>query len=58
MFIKQIGFRKLKIDDSIREEVALMKCARHPKLVEFVGLCAEPHATFVVEGSILEGIAN
>ncbi|KAF1804896.1 hypothetical protein FB192DRAFT_1053619 [Mucor lusitanicus] len=63
VFIKQIGFRKLKIDDSIREEVALMKCARHPKLVEFVGLCAEPHATFVVEeycakGSLAEVLSN
>lgn len=30
-----------------------MKCARHPKLVEFIGLCAEPHATFVVEGNAM-----
>ncbi|CAO3617380.1 unnamed protein product [Mucor fragilis] len=63
IFIKQIGFRKLKIDDSIREEVALMKCARHPKLVEFIGLCAEPHATFVVEeycakGSLADVLSN
>ncbi|KAL7326247.1 Histidine kinase osmosensor, variant 3 [Mucor circinelloides] len=59
VFIKQIGFRKLKIDDSIREEVALIKCARHPKLVEFVGLCAEPHATFVVEEYCAKGsLAN
>ncbi|CEP15224.1 hypothetical protein [Parasitella parasitica] len=63
VFIKQIGFIKLKPDELIREEVALMKCARHPNLVEFVGVCAEPHATYIVEeycakGSLADVLAN
>jgi hypothetical protein len=53
VFIQQIGFRKLKIDDAIREEVALMRVARHPKLVEFVGVCIEPNATYIVEGMFI-----
>ncbi|KAI9470491.1 MAG: hypothetical protein EXX96DRAFT_358928 [Benjaminiella poitrasii] len=63
VFIKQIGFKKLKIDDAIREEVALMKVSRHPKLVEFIGICVEPHSTFIAEeycakGSLADVLAN
>jgi hypothetical protein len=53
VLIRQIGYRKLKIDDLIRSEVALMKCARHTKLVEFIGICVEPNATYIVEGIYL-----
>ncbi|KAI8968050.1 hypothetical protein BDF20DRAFT_205358 [Mycotypha africana] len=40
-----------------------MKCARHAKLVEFIGLCIEPHATYVVEefcakGTLADILAN
>lgn len=52
VFVKQIGFRKIKIDDKIRKEVALMKCARHQKLAEFIGICPEPTSTYIVEGTL------
>lgn len=50
VFVKQIGFKRLHIDAVAQHELSLMKVARHPKLVEFIGLCLEPEGTFIVEG--------
>lgn len=51
VFVKQIGFKRLHIDAIAQHELSLMKIARHPKLVEFIGLCLEPEGTFIVEGT-------
>lgn len=50
VYIKQIGTKKVRVDAGVRKEVLLMKDARHPKLIEFVGLILEPQRTFIVEG--------
>ncbi|KAF7727728.1 hypothetical protein EC973_007187 [Apophysomyces ossiformis] len=50
VYIKQIGRKRLRIDDTVRREIALMKETRYPKLTEFVGLCSEPERTYIVEG--------
>ncbi|KAI7874924.1 hypothetical protein K492DRAFT_211261 [Lichtheimia hyalospora FSU 10163] len=49
VFVKQIGFKRLHVDAVAQHELSLMKVARHPKLVEFIGLCLEPEGTFIVE---------
>ncbi|KAI9245683.1 hypothetical protein BDA99DRAFT_543582 [Phascolomyces articulosus] len=63
VFIKQIGFRRVRVNDEVRKEVALMKDARHAKLVELCGLCIEPQRTFIVEeyctkGSLFDILAD
>ncbi|KAI9499446.1 hypothetical protein BDB00DRAFT_866325 [Zychaea mexicana] len=49
VFVKQIGFRRVQLNDTVYHEISLMKMARHSKLVEFIGLCIEPQGTFIVE---------
>ncbi|KAI8138398.1 hypothetical protein BJV82DRAFT_631365 [Fennellomyces sp. T-0311] len=49
VFVKQIGFRRVHLNQTAYHEIALMKMARHSKLVEFIGLCIEPQGTFLVE---------
>lgn len=51
VYIKQIGYKKVRVDAKVRREVSLVKDARHPNLIEFVGLILEPQRTFIVEGS-------
>ncbi|KAI8379101.1 uncharacterized protein BYT42DRAFT_313184 [Radiomyces spectabilis] len=63
VFVKQIGFKRIRVDDEVRNEVSLIKCCRHPKLVELVGLCLETHGTYLVEeycakGSLAEVLGN
>lgn len=53
VLIKPLGFKRLRVYDDVRKEVALMKEARHANLVELVGLCVEPHRTLIVEGKQL-----
>lgn len=50
VYIKQIGYKKIRVDAKVRKEVSLMKNARHPNLIEFVGLILEPLRAFIVEG--------
>ncbi|KAG2218663.1 hypothetical protein INT45_007832 [Circinella minor] len=49
VFVKQIGFRRVHLNQTAYHEISLMKVARHPKLVEFIGICIEPQSTFIVE---------
>ncbi|ORX59666.1 hypothetical protein DM01DRAFT_1190375 [Hesseltinella vesiculosa] len=51
VFVKQLGNRRIRIDEVIRAEAALMKETRHQNLVEFVGLIVEPQRVFIVEGN-------
>lgn len=51
VFVKQIGSKRVRIDEMVRTEAALMKETRHQNLVEFVGLILEPQRTFIVEGN-------
>ena len=53
VFVKQLGFRRVHLNQETYREIALMKMARHSKLVEFIGLCIEPQGTFLVEGMCL-----
>lgn len=50
VFVKQIGFRAIKVTEKIQKEVSLMKNARHSKFVEFIGLCIERRGVYIVEG--------
>lgn len=52
VYIKQIGFKKVRVDNDVRKEVSLMKNIRHSKLTEFVGLILEPQHTLIVEGIV------
>ncbi|KAL9558812.1 hypothetical protein MBANPS3_000712 [Mucor bainieri] len=63
VYIKQIGFKKVRVDNDLRKEVSLMKNIRYAKLIEFVGLILEPQRTFIVEeycskGSLADVLAN
>ncbi|ORZ20482.1 hypothetical protein BCR42DRAFT_434868 [Absidia repens] len=63
VFVKQIGSKRVRIDEIVRTEAALMKETRHQNLVEFVGLILEPHRTFIVEeycakGSLTDVLAD
>ncbi|KAI9275752.1 hypothetical protein BDA99DRAFT_601329 [Phascolomyces articulosus] len=49
VFIKQIGYRRVHLNQTAYHEISLVKMARHSKLVEFIGLCIEPTGTFIVE---------
>lgn len=56
VYIKQIGCKKIRVDAKVRKEVSLMKNARHPNLIEFVGLILEPQRAFIVEGMKLKSL--
>ncbi|KAI8344602.1 hypothetical protein BC941DRAFT_409079 [Chlamydoabsidia padenii] len=59
VFVKQIGSKRVRIDEMVRTEAALMKETRHQNLVEFVGLILEPQRTFIVEEFCAKGsLAN
>lgn len=50
VYIKQIGYKKMRVDNNVRKEVSLVKNVRHSKLTEFVGLILEPQRVCIVEG--------
>jgi hypothetical protein len=52
VYIKQIGYKKIRVDGDVRKEVSLIKNVRHAKLTEFVGLILEPQRICVVEGTV------
>lgn len=48
VFIKKIGSRKVTVSTELRKEIFNMRELRHPKLVEFVGVClAQPNICIV-----------
>ncbi|KAG0276923.1 hypothetical protein BGZ95_006832, partial [Linnemannia exigua] len=63
VFIKKIGSRKVTINAELRKEIFNMRELRHPKLVEFVGVCvAQPNicivTEFVTKGTLASVLAN
>ncbi|KAG0212512.1 hypothetical protein BGX33_003500 [Mortierella sp. NVP41] len=63
VFIKKIGSRKVTVNAELRKEIFNMRELRHPKLVEFVGVClAQPNICIVTEyvpkGTLASVLAN
>ncbi|KAF9336616.1 hypothetical protein BGZ91_009934, partial [Linnemannia elongata] len=63
VFIKKIGSRKVTVSTELRKEIFNMRELRHPKLVEFVGVClAQPNicivTEFVPKGTLASVLAN
>ncbi|KAG0328829.1 hypothetical protein BGZ99_004317 [Dissophora globulifera] len=63
VYIKKIGSRKVVVDSELRKEVFNMRELRHPKLVEFIGVClAQPNicivTEFVPKGTLASVLAN
>ncbi|KAG0292380.1 hypothetical protein BGZ96_004184 [Linnemannia gamsii] len=63
VFIKKIGSRKVTVNAELRKEIFNMRELRHPKLVEFVGVClAQPNicivTEFVPKGTLAAILAN
>ncbi|KAF9902991.1 hypothetical protein EC991_004325 [Linnemannia zychae] len=63
VFIKKIGSRKVTVNAELRKEIFNMRELRHPKLVEFVGVClAQPNicivTEFVPKGTLASVLAN
>ncbi|CAO3621699.1 unnamed protein product [Cunninghamella blakesleeana] len=63
VFVKHIGAKRIRIDEEVRTEAALMKETRHQNLVEFVGIILEPDVMYIVEeycakGSLADVLAD
>ncbi|KAF9352001.1 hypothetical protein BGX26_010098 [Mortierella sp. AD094] len=63
VFIKKIGSKKVVVDAELRKEIFNMRELRHPKLVEFIGVClAQPNicivTEFVPKGTLATVLAN
>ncbi|KAF9207345.1 hypothetical protein BGZ49_000649 [Haplosporangium sp. Z 27] len=63
VFIKKIGSKKVVVNADLRKEIFNMRELRHPKLVEFVGVCLEqPNicivTEFVPKGTLASVLAN
>ncbi|KAF9300924.1 hypothetical protein BGZ74_007334 [Mortierella antarctica] len=63
VFIKKIGCKKVPITAELRKEIYNMRELRHPKLVEFIGVCLAPPnicivTEFVPKGTLASVLAN
>ncbi|KAF9115385.1 hypothetical protein BGX27_008004 [Mortierella sp. AM989] len=63
VFIKKIGSKKVVVNAELRKEIFNMRELRHPKLVEFIGVClAQPNicivTEFVPKGTLASVLAN
>ncbi|KAF8947307.1 hypothetical protein BGZ47_009604 [Haplosporangium gracile] len=63
VFIKKIGSRKVTVNAELRKEIFNMRELRHPKLLEFVGVCLAPPnicivTEFVPKGTLASILAN
>ncbi|KAG0200513.1 hypothetical protein BGX28_006442 [Mortierella sp. GBA30] len=63
VYIKKIGSKKVVVNCELRKEILNMKELRHPKLVEFIGVCtAAPNICIVTEyvpkGTLASVLAN
>ncbi|CAO3575968.1 unnamed protein product [Absidia cylindrospora] len=63
VFVKHIGFNPVRAKDDIKGDLEILKQGRYHNLAEFVGICIEPHGTYIVEeycrkGSLREILAN
>lgn len=52
VYIKKIGSKKVVVDSELRREVLTMRELRHPKLVEFIGVCITRPNICVVTGML------
>ncbi|KAF8950180.1 hypothetical protein BGZ52_003415, partial [Haplosporangium bisporale] len=63
VFIKKIGSKKVPVTADLRKEIYNMRELRHPKLVEFIGVCLAPPnicivTEFVTKGTLASVLAN
>ncbi|KAG0086303.1 hypothetical protein BGZ93_000199, partial [Podila epicladia] len=63
VFIKKIGSKKVPVTAELRKEIYNMRELRHPKLVEFIGVCLAPPnicivTEFVPKGTLASVLAN
>lgn len=63
VFIKKIGSKKVPVTADLRKEIYNMRELRHPKLVEFIGVCLAPPdicivTEFVPKGTLASVLAN
>ncbi|KAF9919100.1 hypothetical protein FBU30_011173 [Linnemannia zychae] len=63
VFIRKIGSRKVIVNTEFRKEIFNMRELRHPKLVEFVGVCLAPPnicivTEYVPKGTLASILAN
>ncbi|KAF9571479.1 hypothetical protein EC968_000510 [Mortierella alpina] len=63
VYIKKIGSKKVVVNNDLRKEIFNMRELRHPKLVEFIGVCtASPNICIVTEyvpkGTLASVLAN
>ncbi|KAF9291170.1 hypothetical protein BGZ68_004875 [Mortierella alpina] len=63
VYIKKIGSKKVAVNSDLRKEIFNMRELRHPKLVEFIGVCtAAPNICIVTEyvpkGTLASVLAN
>ncbi|KAF9436004.1 hypothetical protein BGZ76_005039 [Entomortierella beljakovae] len=63
VYIKKIGSKKVVVNSDLRKEIFNMRELRHPKLVEFIGVClAVPNICVVTEyvpkGTLASVLAN
>ncbi|KAF9430133.1 hypothetical protein BGZ94_008160 [Podila epigama] len=63
VFIKKIGSKKVTVTTDLRKEIFNMRELRHPKLVEFIGVCLAPPnicivTEFVHKGTLASVLAN
>ncbi|KAG0012233.1 hypothetical protein BGZ82_002678, partial [Podila clonocystis] len=63
VFIKKIGSKKVPVTAELRKEIYNLRELRHPKLVEFIGVCLAPPnicivTEFVPKGTLASVLAN
>ncbi|KAF9582667.1 hypothetical protein BGW38_010909 [Lunasporangiospora selenospora] len=63
VYIKKIGSKKVQVNSDLRKEIFNMRELRHPKLVEFIGVCLSPPnicvvTEYVPKGSLQSVLAN
>ncbi|CAO3564818.1 unnamed protein product [Mortierella alpina] len=63
VYIKKIGSKKVVVNNDLRKEIFNMRELRHPKLVEFIGVCTAPPnicivTEYVPKGTLASVLAN
>ena len=63
VYIKKIGSKKVAVNSDLRKEIFNMRELRHPKLVEFIGVCTTPPnicivTEYVPKGTLASVLAN
>ncbi|KAF9985365.1 hypothetical protein BGZ65_011050 [Modicella reniformis] len=55
VYIKKVGSKKVVVNSDLRKEIFNMRELRHPKLVEFIGVCLAPPNICVVTEHVPKG---